>query len=1291
MKKFIKITSICLGILIVILYLSFLFILPNVIDLNKYKSELQKIVKEQTNLIIDFNNPKITTTPLLSAGIMAENISIKLPDNSDVLTADSFKGRISLPSLIFLTIKVSTAEINNPSINIDIINGKAFKAVQAYEEILNKKEENIATNIQTDSNTIFNPSLIKIIIPKILINNYVAQINDLKTGNYLKIKGNEMILGYRNGKSASIKTLAELYVNETKNITANIDIDSFLPPPTVLDKEDDKAQRVEIPFINPVAMYMAYDLKTNIDSKIKIRTKNNQIVSNGYLNVDNFTLNIDGIQIPESKFHLTTKGTKANIDSDLHITDSEKIRLLGLINYSKKPLIDMEINSDEIYINDVISLIKAILNSLHIKNELNNIRGEGYFSINSKVKTDFKKLKSEGNILVKNCIIKNIKDKTTLAKINSTISLDNSILKFIDTSVEIAETIFKIDGTIDEKSIMDISVFMEKMPIEKVFKFFLSEDINKIYNVNSGYINLKADIKGELKNAIANLKLSINNLSLTDKVNNINYINNILTANFNSDFKKYTGEINNSNFKVIVNNTIVGCDKFNLSIDEKNIIIAPAKLKINNSTIIDFEGYINNYIKNPEFSLNANGNLISKDIKELLGNDLAIYIKEKGTIPLNISIIGNSKKQTLETSIEANKDNYFTFMDIENLQNQNTILKTVVDFKGDRLKIKDTGLYIKREIPDSKNPEKTTIEYEDIINIDGTITKLNTSEPNINLIKVKMPKEINASICAFPQSKLTTKGNLFIFGNLSSPRIRGDFNIWNMSIPELFLSVKKVAAKFEGKDLDINIKDINANESDYNVLINADLNSSKNFIIKNLNLVSINTDADKLMKISEALAKYMPQNNTSEATKTSLKTTNNIPVIIKDGNIDIKQIKTGNIILTDTTGKISLNNDTLYIDNLVTNAFKGKIKGNVAMNIITSEIIAKLKGNGLDVEKTLLDAAAMKDTLTGTMNFDTDISLKGYTYEEQMKSLKGKLTFIMKDGQLGPFGKLENLIMAENIRESAFFQTATGSVINSLLSFNTSHYNTLKGDLSFENGITLINPITSSGDIMGMYIFGDYNLLKNEVDINVRGRLGSQVSDSLGPLAILNPVNLVKATPGMSLVLGKIFFLFCETVTPEELDLIPLLGKEITDNNTTKFQVIIRGDAAKPLSLVKSFKWLALESEINAAKEYLNTIPTNTKPINIEGFESINTENIKSNIEEKTKNKIKEATSNIITEETKIQIEETKGTVNKLKNLFSNKENIKNTIKEQVEQTQQNTINQQIQQQALNQTVTTDN
>lgn len=1199
MKKFFKIIAILFILAVLGLYAAFLFVLPKSVDLNQYKPELQKIVKEQTNLNIDFDNPKVSVTPLLAAGLKADNLKVTLDDGSEVISADSFTGRISLPYLLFLTVKVSTAEVVNPVINIDIVDGKAFKAVQAFEEILNKKEENIEESIQSEQKPIIDPALIKIYVPKVLITNYAINVNDLKTNEYLKLRGDELALGYRNGKSAYIKTNAELFINETKNINANINIDSFLPVQTKLDEEDDKAQRVEIPFVNPVAMYKAYDLKTNIDSKIKIRQKNNKIYSWGYFNIDNFTLKLSELQLPESKVHIKTRGTKVEIDSDIHITDEEKLAMEGILNYAKKPSMDLTIKSNQIYLNNVLNLIRATLDSLHIKNELSSLKGEGYFLIDTYIKTNFKKLKSDGNITIKDCIIKNTKTNTKLAKINSIISLDNSIMKFVDTTAEIAETIFKIDGTIDEKSIADISISMKNLPLNKVFTMFLPSDINNTYNVNSGFININSDIKGELKKAIANFKLSVNNVSLTDKINNINYVNKLLTAEFKSNFKTVTGDINNSGFKLTLNGASLGCENLNINVGEKDITIAPSNIKINSQSIINFEGAIKEYIKKPEFTFNADGNILAKDIKQFLCSDMSIYIKEKGIIPLNINLIGNSRKQTLQASVEANKDNYITPIDITNVLNQNTILQAVIDFKGDRLKIKDTGFFIKTVSQDPKEPEKEIINLTEILGINGTITKLDTSNPNINLIKIKIPNELKASLFVFPQSSLKAKGNIFAFGDLVSPRIRGEFNIWDISIPELLLNIDKIASRFEGKDLSIDIKNAIANGSDYNILINADLTPSKYFIIKSLNLISKLTDVDKLMQVSESAMKYVPQ-NTSKGNNTTTSQAD-IPVIVRDGSIDIKQIKTGNITLNDTTSKIALLNNILYVNNLLTSGFKGKIRGDVSLNLITNEIKALLKGTGLNVEQTFYETAGLKDTLSGTMDFDTDISIKGSSYEEQIKSLLGVVNFNIKNGTLGPFGKLENLILAENIRESEFFKSTIGSVLNSLLSFDTTHFNNLNGHLLFKDGIVDIDSIKSSGDIMGANIFGNFDILENKIDIKLRGRLGSQLSDSMGPLAMLNPINLVKATPGMSLILGKIFFLFTEVVTDEEIEQIPALGKEISDNNSTKFQVIVRGDVAKPLTLVKSFKWLALQSDMDKAKAFLSSIPPETVPIGLDG------------------------------------------------------------------------------------------
>lgn len=115
------------------------------IDLNKYKPEVQKLTKEQTKLNIDFENAKIITTPLLEAGIKTENISIKLPDNSILFSTDGIKTRISIPSLFLLTVKVSCLEVQKPFVNLEIVNDKNFKVIKLVEDILNEGKEQALT------------------------------------------------------------------------------------------------------------------------------------------------------------------------------------------------------------------------------------------------------------------------------------------------------------------------------------------------------------------------------------------------------------------------------------------------------------------------------------------------------------------------------------------------------------------------------------------------------------------------------------------------------------------------------------------------------------------------------------------------------------------------------------------------------------------------------------------------------------------------------------------------------------------------------------------------------------------------------------------------------------------------------------------------------------------------------------------------------------------------------------------------------------------------------------------
>lgn len=475
------------------------------------------------------------------------------------------------------------------------------------------------------------------------------------------------------------------------------------------------------------------------------------------------------------------------------------------------------------------------------------------------------------------------------------------------------------------------------------------------------------------------------------------------------------------------------------------------------------------------------------------------------------------------------------------------------------------------------------VKLDEIFGIDGTI-----AGDRINLIKITMPKAMSGNIYAFPQSEFGLKGRAFVFGELKSPRLRGGYEVTNLSIPELLLTLKQSDLDFKGHSADFAVRDLMLNGSDMQINGTFSTLPSTNFEISKLDVSSKYLNVDKVMNVSERALKYAPK--TPAKTSASSQPAD-IPVIIYNGSINFARIVTGNIDIRNTQAGISLANNIFNIRNLRTRAFDGRVRGNISMNLITSLLNIRLTGRGIDVEKALLDAAGMKDTLSGTAAFETDISLKGATYEEQMRSLKGTVGFDVRNGQFGPFGKLENLIIAENIRESQLFQTALGGVISGLTTIDTTHFSELKGTLSFNDGICNLNPITSLGNILSLHIAGEFDLLRNYADMKVRARMASLVSNLLGPIGAINPANLINSAASLNIVTAKAFSIFCEMIPEDDMSAIPSFSNKYVDNAATKFQLVVRGDAAKPLTLVKSFKWLATETEYQNAVEYVNSIP----------------------------------------------------------------------------------------------------
>ena len=100
--------------------------------------------------------------------------------------------------------------------------------------------------------------------------------------------------------------------------------------------------------------YRTYDLKSNIDTKLKIRQHkiDKTILLNGYVDVENTTVKLSGLQLPESYFKLKSNGTVSDIDTNIYVTDSEYLNLFGTVDYGKdNPYIDLKLKSPKTIFN----------------------------------------------------------------------------------------------------------------------------------------------------------------------------------------------------------------------------------------------------------------------------------------------------------------------------------------------------------------------------------------------------------------------------------------------------------------------------------------------------------------------------------------------------------------------------------------------------------------------------------------------------------------------------------------------------------------------------------------------------------------------------------------------------------------------------------------------------------------------------------------------------------------------------------------------------------------------------
>ena len=234
---------------------------------------------------------------------------------------------------------------------------------------------------------------------------------------------------------------------------------------------------------------------------------------------------------------------------------------------------------------------------------------------------------------------------------------------------------------------------------------------------------------------------------------------------------------------------------------------------------------------------------------------------------------------------------------------------------------------------------------------------------------------------------------------------------------------------------------------------------------------------------------------------------------VLNGHASLAKFASGGIEAENITSDFSLKGNDFYLNNLKGTAFDGKIGGNIIYNLTNAGTEIVFTGENMNAEKAVSGAAGIKNALSGTLNFNTKLSLTVADYNEMMHSMKGALNFSVKDGAFGTIGRIENLLQADNIVNNTLLKSTVTAITKAIGIADTAKFSYINGELAFSDGWAELKPVKSSGPLLAYYIKGKYNLINANTILTILGRLDATVVAKLGPLGDLSASKLLGYIP----------------------------------------------------------------------------------------------------------------------------------------------------------------------------------
>src|SRR5574344_448007 len=301
-------------------------------------------------------------------------------------------------------------------------------------------------------------------MPDINLKDYKISFIEKGTNKIYSLEGKDFkISDFVLNKKIKISTEGALSFQNRKQIKYNFDIFNKYFPEIATTTE--QAQPIEFNIIDIFNNIHKYNLCADINADLKIDGKNEDIKIDGDFDLDDILLTLRG------KF----------------------------IN-GKRRLIDLNVKSDRTDLDDAVVILDTIAQMFGVK-DLEQINANGYFTADFNLKSNFKKIKSDGFLKVNNANIIYKLYNVGLKSINADIDFSDDKIKIKKANANLNGSPISIKGYVDSSSYADLSVLAENIQVKGLLATLGQKQILKENSINSGLINIVASFKGKFEKA----------------------------------------------------------------------------------------------------------------------------------------------------------------------------------------------------------------------------------------------------------------------------------------------------------------------------------------------------------------------------------------------------------------------------------------------------------------------------------------------------------------------------------------------------------------------------------------------------------------------------------------------------------------------------------------------------------------------------------------------------------------------------------------------------------------------